>query len=154
MHSRIEFDTPIKGVMVTKEVSKFFLNARNLAREAGLSAGTPILDLTGQSPTLLFSLNARVLADSWIIGGYPGSDSVALFKFRQLTCAQLSAAWLLIEPLGAREINFKRTLGKLGFSLKDYLEVASWQTPLGAGGEKLSKTQYLLKPKGATACNN
>ena len=153
MSSRIDFDTPIKGVMVTKDVSEFFLSANNLAREAGLSAEKPILDLTGQSSTLLFSLNAKILADSWVIGGYPGSDSVALFKFKQLPCSDLRAAWLLIEPKGPRAIDFTRTLGSLGFSLNEYLEVASWQTPVGAGGEMEPRTQYLLKPKGVEGCN-
>lgn len=152
MQSRIDFGTPIKGVMLTKDVYEYFRNATNLARKADLSTETPILDLTGQSSTLLFSLNAKVLADSWVIGGYPGSDSVALFKFKQIPCSDLRAAWLLIEPSGPRAIDFSRTLGSLGFSLNEYVEVASWQTPVGAGGEMEPRTQYLLKPKGVEGC--
>ena len=153
MKSKIDLDTPIKGVMVTKNVSEFLQNTYDLSRKAGLSAGTPILDLTGQSSTLLFYLNAKILADSWLIGGYPGSESVALFKFKELPCSELRAAWLLIEPTGPRVIDFTRTLGSLGFSINDYLGVASWQTPVGAGGEMEPRTQYLLKPKGVEGCN-
>ena len=146
MDSNLNLDAPLTGLLVSKEVGNFFQETSSLSRAVGFSRGTPILDLSGQSSTLLFSLNAKILADSWLIGGYPGSNSVALSKINELQCAELKSAWLLLEPDGPRAINFDETLGVLGLSLNEYSQVATWKTPTGSGGFKDRRTQYLLKP--------
>jgi hypothetical protein len=146
MDSNLNLDAPLTGLLVSKEVGNFFQETSSLSRAVGFSRGTPVLDLTGQSSTLLFSLNAKILADSWLIGGYPGSNSVALSKINDLQCTEIRSAWLLLEPDGPRAISFNETLGVLGLSLNQYFQVATWKTPTGSGGFKVGRTQYLLKP--------
>ncbi len=121
-------------------------NARSGASAAGFVDGTPVLDLTGQSPTLLYLLGAKSVGRSWIIGGYDGSVAVAEEILRQTPCTEIARAWILEEPGGPRSISPK-VLAAAGANESDhFVEVASWGVAAGAGGFDSRPPQRLLRP--------
>lgn len=116
------------------------------ARQVGFRAGTPVIDLTGQSPGILYALGAKGLGQAWLIGGYSGSLSFTMEALRRVPCDQIADAWLLAEPDGPRSIPAE-VLSRFGADLsRDYTTVASWETAEGAGGYEERRTQHLMKP--------
>lgn len=106
----------------------------------------PILDFTGQSPGLLYALNATPVGYPWLAGGYSGSANVLISSLKLESCRTLSSAWLLMEPGGPRAID-TNTLAV--FSLKfpsEYRLAASWQTVQGMGGYDKPRLQQLWAP--------
>ncbi|NUT76980.1 hypothetical protein HNO86_18230 [Pseudomonas sp. C1C7] len=125
--------------------ANYLTDAITTARKAGFHSGTPIIDLSGQSPGLLYALGANSIGRAWMIGGYPGSFKLATEVLKRVPCEQLISAWLLVEPGGPRSIS-DSLIGTFGADLKDYEVVASWNTPKGAGGFEERPIQQLLKP--------
>ena len=124
----------------------YIAEAFTLAKQAGLRKGMPIIDLSGQSPGLLYALGATNIGIAWITGGYPGSNVVAVESFKKVPCEDLADAWLLVEPAGPRRISLD-TLTSFGANVSaDYAMVATWKTAEGAGGFKEARLQYLMKP--------
>ncbi|MDT0183375.1 hypothetical protein Q9S36_24615 [Microbacterium sp. ARD31] len=115
---------------------------REAAYGAGFTAGTPVLDLTGQMPGLVFAIEGRAAGAPWIIGGYPGSDDVARRTVSRTSCSTLAEAWLIQEPAGTRQID-PAVLSELGASLDDWTPVTS-QTFTTIPGTERSVT--LLRP--------
>ena len=117
-----------------------------LASNAGFLIGTPMIDLTGQSPGALFSLGAQVLGQPWLLGGYPGSDRFAAAALRTVPCTAIASAWVLTEPLGPRPVSAK-AVSSVGIDIpNDYLVTGSVVTPQGFGDYPGGSTQFLLKP--------
>lgn len=117
-----------------------------LAGRAGFWPGTPVIDLTGQSPGSLYALGASIIGQAWTIGGYPGSEKLAGFMLSNVSCDQLAKAWLLYEPKGPRRID-PAVLNTFGANLeRDFRSVGPVDTPPGAGGYSEPRSQYLLKP--------
>lgn len=132
-------------VMLEKHYGEYLTTSTQLLTNAGFMQGTPMIDLTGQSPGLLYIFGARSVGQPWLIGGYPGSRQFVEASLRRVGCGELSNAWLLIEPEGPRSIS-DNVLGVLGANIQDYTLVASWQTVPGVGGNKKVRTQLVLKP--------
>lgn len=133
------------GLTLDKDFGKYILEVRASAKDAGFKVGMPVLDLSGQSPGLLYAIGAHGVGLPWIIGGYPGSNSFAATVFQKVSCQELAVAWLLTEPSGPRRIS-QDLLSTWGGKLEDYQMVGSFETPEGAGGYKQARRQYLLKP--------
>ena len=128
-----------------------------LATIAGFRAGTPMIDLTGQSPGALFSLGAQAVGQPWLLGGYPGSDGFAIKALRDVPCEVLAPAWILTEPLGPRPLSAK-VASAMGIDVEhDYVVAGSVDTPPGFGDYAKASPQFLLKParpaqEAAAAC--
>lgn len=158
-HSPVEIGAPNANLILTKEYGAYINEAIASAKQAKFAANTPVIDLSGQSPSILYAMNALPIGQPWTIGGYPGSQKVAIKALKIVPCDQVAAAWLLIEPAGPLSISAE-VLTSLGASLsKDYELVATWETPEGAGGFKERRTQKLFKPSrdpalAAQACMN
>ncbi|MHA7862029.1 hypothetical protein ACX1DX_11720 [Tessaracoccus sp. Y36] len=101
----------------------------------GFVAGTPVLDLTGESPGLVYHLRARATADSWVIGRYPGSrDRLARELTLHTDCDLIGGSWLLVSPDGARRID-PEVLGEAGLQFPDDYRLALRETaPARSGG--------------------
>ena len=136
----------IEGLKVSKEVFLSITSMYVALEESDFQLGTPVIDFTGQSPTTLFLAGAFPLGDTWLLGGYKGSNENALKKLSQVDCNSLSKAWLLIEEGGPRALNHSKLISKLGLNFTDYLAVAKWDTPRGAGGYSDVRSQVLFKP--------
>jgi hypothetical protein len=116
------------------------------AQQAGFLYGMPMIDLTGQSPGILYAIGATSIGQAWMIGGYTGSDDLALNMLDRNSCQQLATAWLLDEPAGARRIS-PEVLLSFGANLAtDFTMVASIKTAKYAGGNKDVRIQHMLKP--------
>jgi hypothetical protein len=114
------------GPSATLELAPDFARAidgfRDAAYSAGFTRGTPVLDLSGQMPGLVFAIEGAAAGAPWIIGGYPGSDDVARRTLSRTSCSTLAEAWLIQEPAGTRQID-PAVLTEVGASLDDWTPV-------------------------------
>lgn len=83
------------SLLVDAPTADFFANLHDGARAAGLSAASPLFDLTGLGPGLHLALGTRPPVYPWIAGGYPNSPAI-LDKVWSLTpAADRARAWVL-----------------------------------------------------------
>jgi len=116
------------------------------AKHHEFEAGTPVIDLSGQSPGLLYALGAESIGQAWNVGAYPGSLRLAQAALHDTPCEKIAAAWILLEPDGPRSIS-NRLMHGLGSEFpKGYIQVATWKTAEGAGGYSNPRIQALYKP--------
>lgn len=106
MSSRIEVPRGSSSTLVAEDdIAGLIREFQGAAAAAGMQPGTPVLDLSGESPTLLFALDATPVGAAWVIGGYPGSQELASTQVRRTSCTTLAAMWLIDAPGGARSID-------------------------------------------------
>ncbi|WP_156433560.1 hypothetical protein, partial [Bradyrhizobium retamae] len=84
-------------LVLSQSFHDYLATARAQARAAGVEVGTPVVDLAGFSPSLLYVLETRALGLPWLLGGYPGSNAVAVKALGLENCADLAKAWVVIE---------------------------------------------------------
>ncbi|WP_332742582.1 hypothetical protein [Hydrogenophaga sp.] len=153
----IEVGQPGSNLVLSKSYASYLQEANHAARAAGLVSGDPMIDLSGQSPGILYALGAESVGQAWMIGGYPGSANLASFVLKSVPCEKLAAAWILAEPDGPRSLPgaVLATFGAVWAT--DYVQVGSWATAAGAGGYAQPRVQQLWKPardmgRAAAAC--
>ena len=111
-----------------------------------MQKGDFIIDLSGQSPGLIYLMGAKSLGTAWNIGGYKGSLDAAKAYLNLANCKDISNAWILYESEGPINISTD-LLTSLGMNFpKQYRLVGSWKTASGAGGYKEIRIQELYKP--------
>lgn len=142
---KIEARHPGSGVLLAEPTGRFLSQAMTLARNAGLEAGAPMIDLTGRSPGILYLLNAENIGQAWTMGGYPGSLNLAIAALRRVPCEKVAIAWVLQEERGLSRISPDLMAHFGGDLTHDYQEAGRWTTSEGAGGHR-SQVQTLLKP--------
>ncbi|UYO44977.1 hypothetical protein KQX63_02770 [Rhodopseudomonas palustris] len=142
----IEMGATGSRLFLAPSYAAYVESSRAAARSVGLMPGVPVIDLTGQSPGLIFALGAVSIGQAWMIGDYPGSTKLASAALARMRCDDLAAAWLLIEPNGPRSLpdGLVTTFGAR--ASEGYAEVASWFTPAGAGGYAEPRLQILKRP--------
>ena len=124
----------------------YIYTAKSKAHQAGFEKGDPVIDLSGQSPGLLFAIGANNVGRPWLIGGYPGSFDYVTLSLGRVGCKELAAAWLLTEPDGPRSISSDVIKSYGGDLSSDYHLAGSWMTSEGAGGYEKRRMQNLYKP--------
>lgn len=127
-----------------------------IAQENGFRSGTPVIDLTGHSPGILFALGAKSIGQPWILGGWPGTFEFAKASLDQVSCDEVASAWLLLESNGPNSIS-TGLISALGPNFPaGYQKVGGWQTAKGAAGFDSRRDQELYKPvnpdAGGKAC--
>lgn len=133
-------------LVLSSEYAGYLEAAKLGAREAGLKPRTPVIDLTGQSPGILYALQAQSIGQAWTVGGYPGSQKLAESALARVPCELISAAWLLVEESGPRRLPTD-VVASYGANFSAHFEhVATWQTAQGAGGYAKSREQKLFRP--------
>jgi hypothetical protein len=143
----IEIGRSGSTLVLSEGFGNYFAEAIESAKHAGLKTGTPVIDLSGRSPALLYAWGATSIGQSWMIGAYSGSNKLAVETLKRASCDELAAAWLLTEPGGPRSITVEDVLTSFGADFaKHYEVVASWETAEGAGGYKERRLQKLAKP--------
>jgi hypothetical protein len=143
---KLEIGRPGSSLVLSKGFGQYFLEAINLAKQSGFKQGTPMIDLTGQSPGILYAMGASNIGQPWTIGGYPGSEALAVAMLKKVTCQELVSAWLLVEPEGPIKIS-SEILSSFGANMATDFEVVGMiKTAEGAGGFKDVRVQQLLKP--------
>jgi hypothetical protein len=142
----LEIGKPGATLMLSNEFGHYIAEVDGTAEKAGFKKGVPMIDLTGQSPGMLYALDANNIGQAWIIGGYPGSDALAEAMLKKTTCQELATAWLLAEPKGPRKIS-SAIITSFGANLAtDFELVGTFKTAIGTGDSKVSRVQQLLKP--------
>ena len=154
----ITVGAPGSKLILSQGFGKYLAEVMDVAAQSGFIKRTPVIDLTGRSPGILYAIGATNIGQAWTIGGYPGSEALAVAMLRKSACHELSVAWLLVEPEGPRAISPK-ILSSFGANVvTDFEVVGKFMTAEGAGGTKTSGLQQLLKPSrsadvAAAACS-
>jgi len=137
---------PASRLVVSEAVAAYVGAASDAARQAAFADDTPVIDLSGHSPGLVYALKGTALGVPWLLGGYPGSLQHAQAVFARCSCESLAKAWVLVEPDGPRMISADALSSFGAVWARDYLEAARWSIAPGVGGEKNARTQVLYKP--------
>jgi hypothetical protein len=145
--STLEIGPHSSSLILSEGYSVYIASAMSITKNAGFDLNTPLIDLSGHSPGILFAIKAKNIGHPWNLGGYPGSLAFVKAGLSHFSCEDISQAWILFEPNGPRKISSElmRELGA-DFPL-NYIQVGSWQTAEGAGGYAGSRNQQLYKPK-------
>ena len=138
---------PQKSQLVLSDAySEYVSSAVAIAQEAGFEPNMPVIDLSGQSPGVLYAFGAENIGQAWTIGGYPGSLILAQAALARTACWKVANAWVLFEPEGPRSIPAELMTGLGADFPGGYGHVGTWQTAEGAGGYAYRRTQKLYKP--------
>ncbi|MER9001981.1 hypothetical protein NKH58_30285 [Mesorhizobium australicum] len=132
-------------LVLSESLHRYLATARAQARAAGLEVGTPVVDLTGDSPGLLYVLEARALGLPWLMGWFPGSSAVAVETLGLENCADLAKAWVLIEPEGRYHPDQASVMASFGARQADYATAATLD-PFVVDGDYRIDRQFLFKP--------
>ena len=142
----IEIGRPGSELLLSKGYGLYLSEAIGIANKAGFKKGAPMIDLTGQSPGVLYALGASNIGQAWTAGGYPGSSKLAEAMLTKVSCEKLGTAWLLVEPDGPRKIDLN-VLKSFGANITtDFEAVGVVKTAAGAGGYAQPRLQELYKP--------
>lgn len=134
------------SLVLSQGFGQYVAEAVDTANQAGFKHGMPMIDLTGQSPGLLYAMGASNIGQAWTVGGYPGSDALAVMMLKNVMCQELASAWLLAEPEGPIKIS-PEILMSFGANIAtDFISVGRFMTAEGAGGYSKVRVQHLLKP--------
>ena len=121
----------------------------------GFKAGSPLLDLSGMSPGLVYALDGRAIGNAWMIGGYKGSNALARASIAKIPCTDLQSSWLIVEPGGPVSLDLSM-LKDFEIDIQDesrYEKVAHLITPKVTGpcvypcrGFRHHRHQFVYKP--------
>lgn len=145
-------------LILSRGYATYINEAEAAARNGGFTSGTPVIDLSGQSPGILYAIGAESIGQAWTIGGYPGSLSLAKAALDHVPCEKIAKAWVLFEPGGPRSIPTE-IMPSLGSAFPERYEMAgAWRTAEGAGGYDARRVQELYRPTASIdtmkACQN
>ena len=144
--NRLEIGNPGSMLVLSEGFARYFSQAIDLAKQAEFKKGTPVIDLTGRSPGILYAIGASSIGQAWTIGGYSGSEKFTVEMLKKVPCEQISKAWVLVEPEGPRKIATEILLNFGANTATDFEVVGTFKTAEGAGGYKEVRVQQLLKP--------
>lgn len=141
--SEIIVGTEHGRLLLSEKYHSYIKHAKTAATEAQFQPGTPMIDLSGHSPGMLYALSATSIGQPWTVGGYPGSLNLAKEALGLVTCSDIAQAWILTEPGASTQIP-NELLESLGGDLdKDYELVATWNSENYVAS---SRVQMLWKP--------
>lgn len=146
-HRKVSIGAPPSSLRLSPGFGDYLEQSIEVSRAAGFKPGTPVLDLTGRSPTTLYAMGATSTSQAWMIGGYPGSDALARAYIARASCEELARAWVLIQPQGTTNLS-PTLLNTFGAELdRDYERVGTIVMDQRFSGYRELWTQYLLKPR-------
>lgn len=133
-------------LQMSREFAQYITEARDVAVTTQFKANNPMIDLSGQSPGLLFALSARSIGQAWSVGGNAGSAALATRMLAQVSCDDLALAWILIEPHSRRALP-TTVITSFGANLaEDFAVVGSFDAPSVPRGRPRRARQQILKP--------
>ncbi|CAN7608219.1 hypothetical protein [Devosia sp. LjRoot3] len=143
---QVALGNPSHSLTLSSDFAAYIEEAHSDAKAAGFQPGMPVIDLSGQSPGLLFALGARNVGYPWLSGGYPGSTEIVKAALERVDCRDLAQSWVLLERTGPRMVD-SSVLSVFGADVdEDFNIVAQWTTAVGAGGYSEARVQELLRP--------
>ena len=93
-----------------------------------MSAGDPVIDLTGQAPGLVFALDGQAVNSPWVPGAYTGSVDLLRRSVESLSCREVAESWLLDQPGGPRSVG-EGFFSAIGADVDDYVVLGSVALP-------------------------
>ena len=139
-------DSTVRNLLVDYGTFKSYSTMVKVVGNSGFKSGDGLIDLTGQSPTISFLIGAKPIGETWLLGGYSGSNDFAIKKLHHLSCKEKVSSYLLVEPGGPLSLDERYVLASIGLDYAKYLPAANWTTPKGAGGFIEERRLFLLKP--------
>jgi len=152
--SKVKINNSGATLILSSGYASYIKDARKVAIDSGFQNSTPVIDLTGQSPGLLYLLGAKNLGLAWISGDYPGSLEHAKASFNLVSCKKIANAWALFEINGPRSISNELMLSLGTHFPKEYQLMGFWETARGSGGYDSVRVQKFYKPKNPTKTLN
>ncbi len=144
--SVVEIGTQRSNLILSPTFAAYLADAKAVARSGGFRPHTPLIDLSGRSPGVLYALGAESIGQAWTIGGYPGSLALAEAALKRVSCEKIAVAWVLFEPDGPNSIPTE-VMPALGAAFPgNYRRVGTWQAAEGIGGFDGRRTQELYEP--------
>lgn len=142
----LAFGEKRSSLVLSHGYAEYISTAVRAAQQNGFKTGSPMIDLSGQSPGLLYALGAESIGQAWNVGGYPGSLDLAKVALNGATCEKIAVSWVLLEPGGPRSIQNDLMLSVGSAFPEGYKRVAAWNTAAGAGGYEAPRHQELYEP--------
>lgn len=131
-------------LLLSQDFAEYFRGLRQLAHAGEFKAGTPVIDTTGHSPGAVYAIDGIPPGVPWILGGYKGTDALALFALNLVSCDEIAQAWVITEPSGIASFSGS-VIKKNGIDLEqDYQDLGAVMTPTTPF--PVSYEQHLLKP--------
>jgi len=101
---------------------------QQIIRSNGFDQGDGMLDLTGDSPGLVYLAGGKPLGVAWLLGGYPGSSEqtsklIGLLEPRVVRCA-----WLLTSEDAVRRIVDWKSILQEEYDLFDHIQIGELTT--------------------------
>jgi hypothetical protein len=85
-------------LLVDGVTARYIDTLQEAANAHGFVFGTPVIDLTGNSPGTVFALGGTAPGRPWLDGGYSGSADHARETLRHVDQSQVRRAWILTGP--------------------------------------------------------
>jgi hypothetical protein len=105
-----------------------------------------VLDLTGQSPGLIFAVGGKTIGQPWLAGGYPGSEAALRWVLSLLAPCERTNSLVLVEEHGSRSLSTELlSKGDWNFE-RDYRSLGSFQVTAGTGFHDESRKIELFQP--------
>ncbi len=111
-------------LILHQDLADYYRQLKKMASQVDFQSGTPVIDMTGQGPGTLYAIGAKAIGSAWIIGGFAGSDNMAQTMLNRVSCADISAAWLLIDPDSLFKLS-PTILSHLGLNFEQNFELAT-----------------------------
>jgi hypothetical protein len=92
-------------LLVDQETARYFAELETELQRHGFRRGDGVIDMTGESPGIVFAIGGVPLGEPWLLGRYPGSAAFAARALARVSCEQLVNAWVLEAPRGRRAIS-------------------------------------------------
>jgi len=131
-----------ESVIASANYARAFTDLQKDALTNGFTAGTPVIDLTGAAPGLIYVLDGRSPVYPWYAGGYPNSTQFVRNILKDWEEDDFSNAWVLTSEnkrklpttlIDERGGNFPGAYQKVSsvvIPTKDNITVELWK-PLG-----------------------
>lgn len=101
---RVTVGPSANALWVDARTSESLQKIAGLARTAGFKPGQHVLDLSGDSPGVIYAMGGNPLGTPWMMGGYPASTAMAERVIEKVDPASLRSAWLLTSSNNPRRI--------------------------------------------------
>jgi hypothetical protein len=143
---KIEIGRPGSDLVIPASFGRYYKDFMGAATLAGFKKGTPMIDLSGLAPGVLYAIGANSVGTAWMVGGYPGSDNLAKASLANVPCDQLATAWVLYDPQSPGKIS-PEVLSSFGADLaQDFRPAGIFTTVEGASGQPTIRTQQFFRP--------
>lgn len=145
-HYQVEIGIQRAELLVSAEAGRYFAEAQEKARVAGLRPGSQMLDMTGMNPFIPYMLGAENTGRAWFMSSRKKrAEAFAEKGFSLTSCEDLASAWLLSDMDGPFALP-PRVLSSFGARIGNYEVAANWEAPPVNSYYREMTTQQLLRP--------